>query len=170
MKSVVVFVLKPCSVMPLIRALVRRRGSTADQVRTTSAIVDDLGHGPLADVAAGQPFGLRRNQDQVGSVPGEVLGRVSRLQPSGSDAEVAVVEQQLPEVSCRDRGLCHIRVFMAGARMTGLEKSQARNRQVRKLSQRPSANLASVLASSGATMSRSAQLRNSMWSTGSPRR
>ena len=53
--------------------------------------------------------------------------------------------------------------------MTGLAKSQARKMQVRKLSEIPSANFASVLASSGATISRSAHLRNSMCRTSSPR-
>ncbi len=66
-------------------------------------------------------------------------------------------------------GLSHIRVFIAGARITGLAKSQARKMQVRKLSESPSANFASVLASRGATTKRSAHLRNSMCKTSSPR-
>ncbi len=47
-------------------------------------------------------------------------------------------------------------------------KSQARTTLVRQLSQRPWANLASELAESGAMTSRSAHLRKSICSTGSP--
>src|SRR5262245_33276975 len=66
-------------------------------------------------------------------------------------------------------GCSHIMVFMAGANTTGRAGSQARQTQVRQLSQSPAANLASVLASRGATRNRSAQRRSSTCTTRSPR-
>ena len=51
--------------------------------------------------------------------------------------------------------------FMAGAKKSGFSRSQQRTREVRRLSERPLAILASVFASSGAMSRASAHFRSS---------
>ena len=62
-----------------------------------------------------------------------------------------------------------MKVFMAGATRMGFLKSQALITELSKLSAKPLASLAKVLAERGAITARSAQLRSWMWRTGSPR-
>ncbi len=81
---------------------------------------------------------------------------------------VASIFEELAEVPSGDRAVPHPGVHGRG-QDDRLREVPGRNRQVRKLSESPRANLARVLASSGATTSRSAHRRNSICKTGSSR-
>mmetsp|Transcript_16486 Transcript_16486/g.49365 ORF Transcript_16486/g.49365 Transcript_16486/m.49365 type:complete len:200 (-) Transcript_16486:466-1065(-) len=66
------------------------------------------------------------------------------------------------------KGLSHMNVFIAGATSSGRLKSQARTTLSSRLSHRPPAIFARLLADRGAMRNRSAHRLSSMCSTGSP--